>query len=221
MEIGFLFDFDGVVVESEPLHLETFREIVKPLGIEISDERWYREFVGVGSPHIMKTLLGEIGIKDENIIKKYVDERRDLFQKRILEGKLQLKEGIEKFLQEVKKRNIKTAIVSGGHKENIKVALSILKLDNYFDIVVGREDYEKRKPDPECYLVAAKKLNISPTDCIAFEDSLSGCLAAKAAKMKVVALEAPFDVEKGGCKTDLKIKNFVNKKVDFFIKLLK
>ena len=61
---AFLFDFDGVVVESEPLHLETFREVLEPLEIEISEERWYREFIGTGSPHIIKILLAEVGITE-------------------------------------------------------------------------------------------------------------------------------------------------------------
>jgi len=205
---AFLFDFDGVVVESEPVHLETFRSIVAPLGIDISEERWYREFVGVGSPFIMKTLLNEKGISDEEVIKKYVDERRKLFEKRILEGKLQTKRGFEKFIREAKKQGIKTAIVSGGHKDNIVLALSLLKLQKYFDVIIGREDYEKRKPDPECYLLAAKKVGAAPEDCTVFEDSISGCLAAKSAGIKVVAVEAPIPVEKGGCKPDKKIKDF-------------
>lgn len=203
-----MFDFDGVVVESEPVHLETFVEIVAPLGINISKERWYREFVGTGSSFIMKTLLNEKGITDEAVIKEYVERRRDLFQRRIVEGRLKIKKGIEGFLQEMKKCGMKTAIVSGGHKENITLALSLLKLREYFDAIVGREDYKERKPDPDCYLTAARKLGVAPEQCIAFEDSVSGCLAAKAAGMKVVAVEAPVAVEEGGCRADAKIKDF-------------
>lgn len=218
MARAFLFDFDGVVVDSEPVHLETFRTVLAPLGIDISENRWYTEFVGVGSPFIMKTLLGEKGITDESTISRYVNERRELFQKRIMEGKLKIKKGIENFLQEAKKQKIKTAIVSGGHMDNIKLALSVLKLGGYFDIVIGREDYKKRKPDPECYLTAAKKFNLTPQECLAFEDSISGCLAAKAAGMKVIAVEAPVAIEKGGCSADAKIKDFECLSPDFFLK---
>lgn len=205
---AFLFDFDGVIADSEPLHLETFREILAPLGIKISEERWYREFVGIGSPRIMKILLGEVGIEDEDIIKSYVEKRRDLFQKRITENKLQPKKGVRKFLEETKKLDIKTAVVSGSHKNNISMALTILKLDVYFDIIIGREDYTKNKPDPECYLMAAKKLKVKPEECVAFEDSIAGCLAAQNAGIKIIAIEAPENVEKYGCKTIMKIKDF-------------
>ncbi|MEM4359097.1 MAG: HAD family phosphatase [Candidatus Bilamarchaeaceae archaeon] len=205
---AFLFDFDGVIADSEPLHLETFREILEPLGIRISRERWYREFVGVGSPQIMKILLGEIGITDEKKIASYVVERRELFQKRITEGRLQEKKGIGKFLKETKKLGIKTAVVSGGHRKNVALALKVLGLNKYFDVIIGREDYENKKPHPQCYLVGAKRLGMKIKNCIAFEDSISGCLSAQAAGIKVVAIEAPEDVEAHGCKPAMKIKDF-------------
>ncbi|MFH1222614.1 MAG: HAD family phosphatase [Candidatus Micrarchaeota archaeon] len=211
---AFLFDFDGVLVDSEPLHLETFREIVKPFGIVIPERRWYTEFVGVGSPHIMKTLLAEKGIVDEEKIRLLVDARRDLFQKRIVEGRLQEKGGIRKFLEAAGKNGITMAVVSGGHKSNIAVALQVLKMEKYFAIILGREDYEKRKPDPECYLTGAKKLGVAAAECIVFEDSISGCLAAKAAGMFLVAIEAPADVEEAGCKPDMKIKDFTEAKAE-------
>lgn len=219
MTRAFLFDFDGVVVDSEPVHLETFRTVLAPLGIGISKKRWYREFVGAGSPFIMKTLLGEKKITDEEIIKRYVNERRELFQKRILEGKIWARRGIEKFLLETRKNGIKTAIVSGGHKQNIALSLSLLNLEKAFDVVIGREDYEKRKPDPECYLLAAKKIGVEPRDCVVFEDSILGCLAAKAAGMIVIVVEAPVAVEKGGCNADAKIKDFEGLSPNSFDKL--
>jgi len=217
---AFLFDFDGVIADSEPLHLETFREILAPLGIKISEERWYREFVGIGSPRIMKILLGEVGIEDEDVIKSYVEKRRDLFQKRITENKLQAKNGVKKFLEETKRFGIKTAVVSGSHKNNISLALNILKLERYFDIIIGREDYAKNKPDPECYLVAAEKLGMKREECLAFEDSIAGCLAAQNAGMKVIAIEAPENVEKYDCKPIMKIRDFEKLRVEKILEML-
>jgi HAD superfamily hydrolase (TIGR01509 family) len=213
---AFLFDFDGVIADSEPLHLETFREIVKPLNIKISEERWYKEFVGIGSPQIMKTLLEEIGITDEAAIKRYVVERRQLFESRILEGRLVEKPGLSRFLEEAKKLSIKTAVVSGGHKVNVMLALKTMKLDHYFDAVIGREDYENKKPHPESYQTGMKKLGVRPDECIAFEDSVSGCLSAEAAGIRVIALESRYEhyLEEEGCKPVMKIRDFRGLKIE-------
>ena len=205
---AFLFDFDGVIVDSEPLHLQTFRETLAPLGITIPEKRWYVEFTGRGSPYIMKTLLGEIGIKDEKLVKKYVDARRELFGKRIGEGKLREKRGIRKFLEGCRKEGIMLAVVSGGHKSNILFALSKLGLEGFFELVIGREDYRNNKPDPEPYNVACRKLGANTKDCVAFEDSISGCLSAKAAGIKVVLLDSQAPPDTASFKPHLKVKDF-------------
>lgn len=205
---AFLFDFDGVIADSEPLHLETFREIVAPLGIQIPEKRWYVEFTGRGSPYIMKTLLGGHGLMDEKIVRKYVDERRELFGKRIGEGKLKEKKGVRPFLEKAKKAGIGLAVVSGGHKSNILFALSKLGLENYFSLIIGREDYKNNKPDAEPYLAASEKLGIPTEECIAFEDSISGCQSAQAAGMKVVLLDSPAPPGPGLCRPFLKVKDF-------------
>lgn len=205
---AFLFDFDGVIADSEPLHLETFRETVAPLKIRIEDRRWYVEFTGRGSPYIMKTLLGEKGITDEKIVKKYVDERRELFGRKIAEGKLKEKKGIRAFLEKAKSSRITLAVVSGGHKSNILFALSKLGLEKYFSLIIGREDYRNNKPDPEPYVAASKKLGIPPEECAAFEDSISGCQSAQAAGMKVVLIDSPAPPSPDLCRPFLKIKDF-------------
>ena len=91
----------------------------------------------------------EKGIVDEEKIRLLVDARRELFQKRTVEGRLREKKGIRKFLEAAGKKGIKMAVISGGHKSNIAVALQVLKMEKYFAIILGREDYEKRKPDPD------------------------------------------------------------------------
>lgn len=205
---AFLFDFDGVIADSEPLHLQTFRETLAPLGIRIDEKRWYVEFTGRGSPYIMKVLLGEKGIKDEKLVKKYVDERRELFGKRIGEGKLREKKGVRRFLEGCRKEGITLVVVSGGHKSNILFALSKLGLEQYFTLVIGREDYKNNKPDPEPYDVACRKLGANPKDCVAFEDSISGCRSAQAAGIKVVLLESPAPPDAASFKPHLRVKDF-------------
>ena len=186
-----LFDFDGVVVNSEPVHYKTFMEFTKPLGITADTDRWYREFAGTGSKNIFTVLLGEAGIKDEKTIDDYVEKRKKVYGKLVQKGMVKKKGGIENFLKILKKRKIKTAVVSGGHPENIEVALKVLGLKKYFNIIIGSGNYKRRKPYPDAFLMGAKKLRVKPSECIAIEDSLSGFTAAKKAKMKTVLMYSP------------------------------
>jgi len=186
-----LFDFDGVVVDSEPVHFRTFMHYLKPLGISVSERRWYRDFAGTGSKNIFTVLLNGAGIMDEKTIDDYVEKRKRYYGGLVEKGEVRAVEGIREFLKLLRKRKIKTAVVSGGHPENIKSALSVLGLSGYFDAVIGSGDYEKRKPHPDAFLTAAEKLGVKPKECLAVEDSFSGFTSARNAGMKVVLVESP------------------------------
>lgn len=186
-----LFDFDGVVVNSEPVHYKTFMDFTRPLGVTVSRNRWYKEFAGTGSKNIFTVLLGEAGIRNEKTIDDYVERRKRVYGKLVKKGVVKKKPGIENFLKLLKKRKIKTAVVSGGHPENINTALSVLGLKRYFDVVIGSGNYKRRKPHPDAFLAGAKKLKVKPGECIAIEDSVSGFNAAKKAKMKIVLMDSP------------------------------
>ncbi len=186
-----LFDFDGVVVDSEPVHFRTFMEFVNPLGIKVSEERWYREFAGTGSKNIFTVLLGEAGISDEKTIDDYVEKRKNVYGELVKNGEVKKKKGIAEFLETLRKKNIKTAVVSGGHPENIMAALSVIGLRGYFDAVLGSGDYKRRKPHPDAFVTAAEKLDVNTEECVVIEDSVSGFEAAKSAGMKIVLMDSP------------------------------
>lgn len=209
---AFLFDFDGVVADSEPLHMETFRETLAPLGIRVDEKRWYKEFAGRGSPYIMEVLLGEAGITDGKEVKGYVDKRRKLFEMRVREGMLTERAGLGRFLEDAEKGGVGIAVVSGGHRENVVSALKMLGMDGRFGLILCREDYVKGKPDPECYLKAAAMLGAKPGECVAFEDSESGCMSAKNAGMKIVLVESRVPPE--GCDVMMVVKDFAGLKAD-------
>jgi len=188
---AFLFDFDGVIVDSEPVHFRTFMEFVRPLGIEVDKNRWYSEFAGTGSKNIFTVLLGEAGITDEKTIDEYVEKRKKVYRELVKNGEVKTKQGLNEILELAEKKGIRKAIVSGGHRENIITALSVLGLEDRFEFILGSRDYERRKPYPDAFLKAAEKLNVPPENCIVFEDSFSGFTAAKNAGMKIILLESP------------------------------
>ncbi len=185
-----LFDFDGVVVQSELLHRKTFLDVLSPFGIRVSEERWFREFAGTGSRNIITRLMNEAGVKKD--VDGLMAVRRDLYAEHIKRGELRLVKGILGFLQKLKEMDIKCAVVSGGHSSNVNLALDRVGLRDFFGVVIGAEDITKRKPDPEGYLVAAQRLGVGPSECIIIEDSIAGATAAKAAGMKFVIVKSPI-----------------------------
>jgi HAD superfamily hydrolase (TIGR01509 family) len=184
-----LFDFDGVVVQSEALHMKTFLELLTPYGVKVSEARWYREFAGTGSRHIFEVLCSEFRVPED--VGALVETRKKLYEGHVRGGALRETPGVRGFLSALQKRGIACAIVSGSHRSNVKLALSLLKLEPYFSLIVSGDDLEKRKPDPEPFLHAARRLGVPPSECLVVEDSVPGCEAAKRAGMRLVAIRSP------------------------------
>lgn len=169
--------------------METFLELLKPYGVEVSEERWYNEFAGTGSKHIFEVLVDEYKIPEK--VDDLVQKRKSNYEKAVREGRLTLTPGIVKFLEKIKEKKLKIAIVSGSHRTNVQAALDIFNLSKFFDLIVSGDELEKRKPDPEPFLHAARKLGLKPEECVAIEDSVSGAKAVLAANMKLIIVKSP------------------------------
>ncbi len=195
--VGVLFDFDGVVVQSEPLHLKTFIEVLAPWNISLTNERWYREFAGTGSRHILSLLIKENNLSID--VDSLVAKRKKLYEEYVRKGDLQETPGVRSFLKDLRAKKIKTAIVSGSHRSNVELALTMLNLGEYFDLIVSGDDLSVRKPDPYPFLYAAGKLGLKPKECIAIEDSLSGMLSVKRANMRLVCVRSQNYTDFGKC----------------------
>ncbi len=199
-----LFDIDGVVVESELLHLQTFNEILKPFGIHISEEEWKTRFLGAGSDAIMNSLFQEKGIHDDP--DPLIKQRRFLYRERVENGELQPVPGFITFYESVYMAKIPIAFVSTGHPVSLNAALKHLGLLGKHPVIdVTR--VTKIKPDPEPYLLGAETLAVSPEHCLVFEDSPKGVTAAKSANMTCVALTTTNPAE-DLAHADLVISNF-------------
>ena len=195
-----LFDFDGVIADSELIHMRTFFEIlsetpfaktIKPISIET----WFKEYSGTGSHEIFKRILKDAGVPEnaydlDNLVKR----RHTLFLSYLDQGLIHEKRGFSVFFKKIKSRGIKTAIVSGGHSHYILRILEKLGLNpnsSSFDAIVTSESTKERKPNPGPFLFAAKKLGVEPKDCLVIEDSVSGSIAAKRAGMRLVVMKSP------------------------------
>ncbi len=192
-----LFDFDGVIVNSEPLHKKTFLELLAPYGVKISDEAWYREFAGTGSRSIFARLLKEHKIKGDP--DELVAKRKILFHQGVDQGLVDKVPGVEKLLEKAMAMGIKMAIVSGGHRGYIDKILKMYRLGGYFQAIITAESLPERKPNPAPFLAAARLLNVRPEECLVIEDSYSGCSAGKKAGMTVIWLRPDPSMPEAEC----------------------
>ncbi|MEM3555979.1 MAG: HAD family phosphatase [Candidatus Micrarchaeia archaeon] len=181
-----IFDFDGVVADSEPVHRKSFNLTLKKLGIFIPNKLYREKYVGLGSLSIMEDIFRTYGIKRS--AKFWVRKRMRVFQELVKKEGVKPVKGFMKFNKLLNKLGVKKIIASGGYRKNIATMLKKLKLYDEFKNFIGREDVKNRKPDPEALLLAAKKLGVKPSECLVFEDSPYGVEAARRAGMKCVAL---------------------------------
>jgi HAD superfamily hydrolase (TIGR01509 family) len=187
-----LFDFDGVVVQSEPLHMRTFLTMLEPYGVRVGEGRWYREFAGTGSKHIFEVLVREYRLNLD--VDALVAKRKRDYEARVRAGELREMPGIRDFVMALKSRKIHAAIVSGSHRTNVQAALETLSMAGLFELIVSGDDIAQRKPDPQPFLHAAQMLGVPPDGCLVIEDSNAGCEAARRAGMKLAWLKPPVDM---------------------------
>ena len=179
---GIIFDFDGVIVDTETKKFSDLRGIMRKKGYSISNDI-FPDFVGKKTFFFLNEKFPDISKKDfEDIMNK----RRKLQHEQI--GKNKLIAGIENLLYFLKKNNIKIGIATGSGKEFVEKILEINKIKDFFDFLVTGEDFSSSKPDPECFLKAIEKIKLPKEEIIIIEDSIAGITAAKSIDVKVFAI---------------------------------
>ena len=181
-----IFDMDGVIIDSEPIHFETDMETMKYLGCNISIEE-LEKYVGTTNEYMIADIKKNYNIKKS--VEEIINYKVEMVKNKIVQSDLEPIEGIRELLIYLKKKNIPAAIASSSPKEFINVVVSKFKLQEYFKYIVSGEEVESGKPAPDVYIETAKKLGISPKECIVVEDSKNGVIAAKAAGMKCIGFQ--------------------------------
>lgn len=178
-----IFDMDGVLIDSEPLHFEVDKMVLRKLNIDES-ESYLERFVGYTNPAMWKI------IKTEYSIEKTIDELIELQMttklKYLEESDYKAIEGIKELLKEIRRNKIPIGIASSSPRVFIEAVIKKIGISEYFDNWISGEEVEKSKPEPDVFLKVAELLAVNPHDCIVIEDSKSGTIAAKKAGMKCI-----------------------------------
>lgn len=196
-----IFDFDGVITDSEVLHLRTFNHVLAQHDVQIASKNYYKNYLGLTDVDCFRELVKEGRLNlDEDGIKSLVKEKNIVFEKLAkTDGKII--EGVRYLLEMLSKNNIPMAICSGALLPEIELILEEGRLRSFFEVIVSAEQVKKNKPDPEGFLLCLERLNstdrapIQANECVVIEDSQWGLKAAKNAGMHMLAVTNSYDAE--------------------------
>lgn len=182
-----IFDMDGVLIDSEPVHYEIENRLFDQLGITVSDEA-HRNYLGTSAEFMYADLKSRFGLPGTvNELMQFGESFTcDYFRQQQV---LNLNEGVLPLLKEMKLAGMKLAVATSSSPEVAKVLLDRCEITSYFDAIVTTSEAGKSKPAPDVYLLAAQKIGIVPSNCIVFEDSPNGLSAAKSAGMYCIAVQ--------------------------------
>lgn len=184
-----IFDFDGLVIDSESPAFQAWSQIYREHGQELSLDLWVA-CVGASEAsfdpiHHLGQLLGKS--VDRHALLNDKEQR-----KRAICDTLDTLPGVRERLTEARELGLKIAVASSSTRSWVEGHLKRLQLQTAFDVIRTKDDVERVKPHPDLYLAAATALAVAPSRCLAIEDSLNGVLAAKAAGMACLAVPGPI-----------------------------
>ena len=182
---GAIFDWDGVVIDSADRHRESWDVLAAELGRTLTEAFFLKGF-GRKNEAIIPELLGWTHEPAE--IDRIARRKEVIYRELLREKGAREIPGTRVWLHRLRDAGIPRCIASSTCYENLTCAIELLKLDGLFDGIVSAGDVTRGKPDPEVFLLAGGKLGYPPARCIVFEDAHVGIEAARAARMKVIAV---------------------------------
>jgi len=179
---GFIFDLDGVIVDTAKYHYLAWKKLADQLGFEFTHEHNER-FKGVSRKRCLEILLdiGNVKATQEQFDSWMIEKNIDYLEYIDDMNESEVLPDVPRILNYLKERNIPIAL--GSASKNARPILEKVKLIHFFDAIVDGNNVSKAKPDPQVFLLAAEELKVDPKECIVFEDAIAGIQAANNANM--------------------------------------
>lgn len=179
---GVIFDLDGVLIDSEGLYYRAYSEVLKPYGVMVSRNEYEEYWIAQGTG-------------PEYIVAKYnlpisPDELRQLrspLYLQLLETEVTLMPYVEETLVRLSTQFALT-VATNTNREHLDFVLRRMGIDRFFPVTVARQDYRGAKPQPDAFLIAARKLELPPAQCVVIEDTYKGVMAAVHAGIRCIAV---------------------------------
>lgn len=199
-----IFDLDGTVVADEDEYGAAFAKVLRSLGAKVTSS--YPHVGGIGVKENWPVLLKKYKIKTSKSIEQLTKETQDAYFAQI--DQVTLKSGLREFIGQLRERGVKTALATSNASWIVEALVEKLGLQKYFDAITTGEEVRYKKPDPDTFLVTAGKLGVEQENCLVFEDSAAGIIAAQAAGMKVVGIFRNKKHAEELKEADMLVKNF-------------
>ncbi|MGB3536507.1 MAG: HAD family phosphatase [Microcoleaceae cyanobacterium] len=183
-----LFDLDGTLANTDPLHFKIWQDMLKEQGIEMDHDTYKVKISGRQNPEIIQDLLPDFSPKESEDFAEYKEQ---LFREQA--KNLEPLSGFLELLNWIEKQELKTAVVTNAPRLNAQFMLEALNLTERFKTVVLGEEMTAGKPDPAPYKYCLEQLKIQPTETIVFEDSPSGIRSAMGAGIETIAVASTHD----------------------------
>ena len=201
-----IFDMDGVIVDTEPVHHYAYNEHFRQLNIEISPEI-YASFTGNSTKNIFERLKAQFNLTED--VETLVETKRNLFNDAFdSKEDLYLLEGVEDLIKDLYSNGMQLVLASSSAKVTINRIFNRFGLHNYFTHIVSGEDFPKSKPHPAIFQHAAFLAQTPVENCIVIEDSTNGILAAKAAGIYCIGYDSFHSKMQDYSKADKVISSF-------------
>jgi len=179
-----IWDMDGVIADTALYHFKAWQEVFQKRGINFTTEDFKHNF-GQRNDSIIRYALGKnVSPGEVDVI---ANEKEENYRQRVAQNIKPLSGAIE-LITSLKEHRLKMAIASSAPIENIQLVTRGLAVNNYFQVIVWGREVTKGKPSPQAFLLAAKRLEVEPKNCVVIEDAVAGVTAAKRAGMKCLAV---------------------------------
>ncbi|MFQ5542125.1 MAG: HAD family hydrolase [Candidatus Binatia bacterium] len=189
-----IFDFNGVLVDDEPIHLEMFQKVLLDEGLSLDASEYYARYLGMDDRNCFKAVYQNHGhVLSSTSLEKLV-QRKARYYRESIEKRIVVFPGVRELLPELSSR-FPLGIGSGALRSEIEMILKSIGLRSFFQVIVSTDDVKEGKPDPEVFIKALHLLSqkvadrsLEPSDCLVIEDSKEGIRGAHAAGMKCMAV---------------------------------
>ena len=189
-----IFDFNGVLIDDEPVHLEMFQKVLKDESLSLDAKDYYEHYLGFDDRGCFKAYYKRAGHILSNTTLVELVQRKARYYRESIENRMVVFPGVKQLIPELSAQ-IPLAIASGALRSEIELILEKINLRNHFQGIVAAEDVNEGKPNPEIYNKALDLLNQAaqdgsndPSECLAIEDSREGIRAAHGARLKCLAI---------------------------------
>ncbi len=198
-----IFDLDGTLVDSYDAHFIAWRSVSASHAVEITEDDYYRHFGRRNEDLLRECWLraGKGSLSAAQV--QELDHEKEAAYRAQVAAQFPIMPGARALIHSLRDAGWRLAVGSSGPPLNVQLALDGLGLHNCFDALVTGSDVARSKPDPECFLLAASRLGVHPTQCVVLEDAPAGIAAAKAAGMACAAITSKGHTRERQSQADL------------------